>query len=118
MVTRVLICGSRSWQNKTLIRDVVQGLPDGTLVIAGGAGGADTHARCYAHERGLFVAEVAVTDAHWTQFGRRAGLVRNAAMLSLAPDLVVAFQRGESRGTQDTINAARRLGIPVEVHAE
>jgi hypothetical protein len=115
---KVLICGSRSWQNKTLIRDVVRGLPDGTLVIAGGARGADTYARCCAHDCGLYVAEVAVTDAHWMQLGRRAGLVRNAAMLSLAPDLVVAFQCGESRGTQDTINSARRLGIPVEVHTE
>jgi hypothetical protein len=37
-------------------------------------------------------------------------------MLDLAPGLVIAFHADGSRGTQDTIDEARRRGIPVEVH--
>jgi hypothetical protein len=36
-------------------------------------------------------------------------------MLDTGPDLVLAFQRNGSRGTQHTIDEARARGIPVEV---
>jgi hypothetical protein len=36
-------------------------------------------------------------------------------MLDDEPDRVLAFQRNGSRGTQHTIDEARRRGIPVEV---
>lgn len=36
-------------------------------------------------------------------------------MLGLEPDLVIAFSTG-SRGTQFTIDQARKRGIPVEIH--
>jgi hypothetical protein len=39
-------------------------------------------------------------------------------MLDTKPDLVLAFQRDGSRGTQHTIDEARKRGIPVEVHVE
>jgi ABC-type Fe3+-hydroxamate transport system substrate-binding protein len=42
--------------------------------------------------------------------------MRNAAMLDLQPDLVIAFSNG-SPGTNSTMTEARRRGIPVEVHS-
>jgi hypothetical protein len=53
--------------------------------------------------------------ADWRGKGRRAGILRNLAMLDDEPDRVLAFQRNGSRGTQHTIDEARRRGIPVEV---
>jgi hypothetical protein len=54
--------------------------------------------------------------ADWKAEPRRAGILRNLAMLDTRPDLVIAFQRNGSTGTQHTIDEARRRGIPVEVY--
>jgi hypothetical protein len=115
---KVLVCGSRDWpplSGTGTIRERIEQLPEGALVIAGGAKGADTMAAGWAVRRGLFVAEVCCARDHWELFGKRAGHRRNAAMLDLAPDFVIAFQRNGSSGTQNTIDEARRRGIPVEV---
>ncbi len=114
----VLFCGSRDWTDLAAIGQRVGALPTGTVVMTGGARGADAHARAAAVVRGLFVAEIQVDSRHWDRYGNRAGLLRNDAMLSLNPELVVAFQCHGSRGTQYTIDAARRRGITVEVHDE
>lgn len=54
--------------------------------------------------------------ADWRRYGKRAGPRRNRTMLDRCPDLVIAFQRNGSRGTQDCVDEARRRGIAVEVH--
>jgi hypothetical protein len=113
---RVLICGSRSWRDTEAVKKRVDMLPEGTVVIQGGATGADSFARHYATLRGLFVAEVAVSKPYWERYGKSAGHKRNHAMLDLQPDLVIAFQRNGSNGTQGTLDEACRRGIPVEVH--
>lgn len=113
---KVLVCGSRGWTDRRAVNERVRALPAGTIVIEGGADGADTFAREAAEGRGLFVADVPVKSPHWALHGRGAGHRRNAAMLALGPDLVIAFQRNRSSGTQGTIDEARRRGISVEVH--
>jgi hypothetical protein len=86
-------------------------LPADALVIHGGAEGADRLAGQAAELRGLHTA---VLYPLWKRYGKRAGHLRNAAMLRLEPDLVLAFSLGTD-GTQGTIDAARRLNTPVEV---
>jgi hypothetical protein len=114
---KVLICGSRTWTDETIIANRINELPEGTIIIEGGAKGADTLAKDYAIQRGLFVAEVCCTNTHWNLFGRRAGMKRNEIMLELEPDLVIAFQENNSRGTQGTINQAKKRNIKVEIHS-
>lgn len=109
---KVLVCGSRDWPDRDAINARVAELPLGSIVIQGGAKGADLMARHAAALANLHCAEV---PAMWRN-GRGAGFARNRAMLDLGPDLVLAFQRAGSRGTQHTIDEARRRGIPVEVH--
>jgi hypothetical protein len=113
---RVLICGSRNWPDRDAVTRRVVDLPKGSLVISGGARGADTWAAEAAEDIGYFVAEMRVAKAHWRTHGKSAGHRRNRAMLDLCPDLVIAFQHEGSRGTQGTIDEARRRGIPLEVH--
>lgn len=109
----VLICGSRDWDDYAPIRQRVADLPPGTVIVQGGAPGADRLAKRAAQEHGFHCAEV---QPMW-KLGKYAGMWRNRAMLNLKPDLVIAFKRREhSRGTQDTIDEARRRGIPVEVY--
>jgi hypothetical protein len=69
---KVLVCGSRGWLDSAAIVRRIDKLPDDTIVIAGGALGADHAAAFYARHRGLFVAEVACTDLHWERFGKRS----------------------------------------------
>jgi hypothetical protein len=112
---KVLVCGSRDWTDEQLIARVLLGLTTERHVeiIHGGARGADRIAAQIASE---FEFDVQTFPADWRAHGRWAGLRRNLQMLDENPDLVIAFQRNGSRGTQHTIDEARRRGIAVEVH--
>ena len=113
---KILVCGSRDWTDEGPIADRLATLaPDGSAtLIHGAARGADTIASNVADLLGWAVHPF---PADWDRHGKRAGILRNLAMLDEAPDLVIAFQRNGSRGTQHTIDEARRRGIPVEVHS-
>jgi hypothetical protein len=110
----VLACGSRTWTDADVIRRRIGQLRGDhhDIVITGGAPGADTIAGSVAYRLGIHVATM---PALWHVHGKAAGPLRNAAMLRLRPDLVIAFTRG-TRGAQDTIDRARAAGVPVEVH--
>ena len=109
---KVLVCGSRDWNDFYAIRDRLALLGSGTTIIHGQARGADMIADVYARQFGYEVREF---PAAWRTHGKRAGVLRNLQMLDEEPDLVLAFQRNKSRGTQHTIDEALRRGIPVEV---
>ena len=126
MKLRVLICGSRTWDDWNLIRQYVNSLPAGTVVIEGEARGADSIARACAKQRGLVVFPF---PAHWKHgracraeceriIGPRAGPIRNAQMLAEGrPDKVAAFVYNltTSTGTKDMIKKAKDAGVPVLV---
>lgn len=109
---KVLVCGSRSWDNEAAVRVRLGALPEGSSVIHGGARGADIAAywACLALD---IPAYTRLPD--WKTHGKRAGILRNLAMLDERPDLVIAFWDGKSRGTLHTVTEARKRGIPVEV---
>jgi hypothetical protein len=109
---KVLVCGSRDWNNKAAISSEISRFKADTIIIQGGARGADSIAKECAEYYGLHCAEILPL---WDHFGKRAGHIRNEAMLELEPDLVLAFSSG-SAGTQSTIDKARKKGIPVEVY--
>jgi hypothetical protein len=108
---RVVVCGSRGWTDLATIARRIGELPDDSIVIHGGAKGADSMAGQAATLRGLHVA---VVYPLWEHYGKSAGHRRNATMLDLEPHRVIAFTLGTG-GTQGTIDDARRRGIPVEV---
>jgi hypothetical protein len=109
-----LFCGSRDWSDRESIRAEVKALAPGSIVIEGGAPGADRIAREEARSLGIHVATVA---ALWGSFGRSAGPRRNEAMLRLRPDIVHAYPLG-GPGTAHMIRAAERASIEVVVHGE
>ena len=112
----VLICGSRNFDDPAQIASRIEDLPIDTLVIHGGAKGADIIAGAYSESRGL---PVKVFPAKWSSFGKRAGFVRNSAMLEQGqPDLVIAFVRNpaNSPGTANMVLQALCAGVEVEVH--
>jgi hypothetical protein len=116
----VLVCGSRDWTDEDAVRErlgraVARFGRERLVVIAGGARGADRQAEACARELGVAVE---VYPARWDRHGRSAGYRRNVLMLDRLADFphryVIAFSNG-SRGTQHTIDQARRRGIPVRV---
>lgn len=112
---KVLVCGSRDWLDHTAVFQRLADLPPDTIVIQGRAQGADSMARSASLTLELWIVDVPVEKAHWNKYGKSAGHKRNHLMLDLSPDLVIAFQRNGSGGTQGTIDEARERGIPVEV---
>lgn len=111
-MTKVLVCGSRDWHRADLVREKLRQLPRGTTVIHGGARGADRMAGTIADAYGF---DVQVYPAEWSRYGRAAGPVRNRLMLEQKPDLVIAFQKNRSAGTQHMIDIALRAGVQVDV---
>ncbi|PHS22225.1 MAG: hypothetical protein COA84_13790 [Robiginitomaculum sp.] len=79
------------------------------LVIHGNANGADKLAGAWA--RAVGAGEHGV-GADWKKYGRGAGFIRNAEMLELKPDFVIAFPGGA--GTKMMVSLAKRAGVPVK----
>lgn len=106
----VLICGGRDYSDRTAVECVMSDLcREATLVIHGGASGADTLAGETAASMGI---PVKVYKAEWSKYGPSAGPRRNALMLRDGkPDLVIAFPGG--RGTEDMVRRARFAGVRV-----
>lgn len=110
---KVLVCGSRSWDDYDRLFDRLAKLPQDTQLIHGGARGADSWASFAAES--LFDPPPVEFRADWEAHGKKAGILRNLQMLEEKPDLVIAFWDGRSNGTRHTINEAHKRGITVEV---
>lgn len=112
---KILICGDRKWSDKDKIKaELAQYDPADTIVISGGAQGADTLAAIVAFELGFRFKEF---PAEWARYGKAAGPIRNQQMLDEHPEFVLAFHSNisESKGTADMIARARRKGTPVKL---
>ena len=107
---RVVVCGGRDYTDEDVITAELSLLPPGTVVVHGDAQGADTTAGEVAKALGLVVE---AHPADWQRCGRGAGLRRNAEMLSLGADLVLAFPGGS--GTADMVRKARAAEVPVRI---
>ena len=108
---RVIIAGSRSITDQSLVEKAVQ--ESGfriDVVISGGARGVDSMGEEWASANGKPVKRF-LPD--WERNGKSAGFIRNDLMVKAA-DALVAITTG-SRGTAHTISAAKRKGIPTYV---
>jgi hypothetical protein len=108
---KVAIVGSREYPNLSKVRAYIQRLPIDTVIVSGGAKGVDKCAEKVASSIGL---QTEIYPADWHKFGKAAGMKRNQQIVE-ASDLIVAFWDGESRGTKNTIDTAKKLGKGVTV---
>ncbi len=110
---RVLVCGGRDYGNRDFVFYTLNRIKP-TLVIQGGATGADYLAKLWCEVNNITCQEF---KADWKTFGKAAGPIRNAKMLSEGkPDLVVAFPGG--RGTADMIKQASKANTQVLILKE
>lgn len=120
---RVLVCGSRDFSDRKVIRAFLRELSvrerfhpgERITIVHGAARGVDRWAGEDAAALGF---DVEAHPADWKAHGKRAGLIRNAHMLSLGCTRVVAFWDGKSRGTQHMIRIAREANARVTVVRE
>ena len=108
---RLLVTGSRDWDDYEHIKRVLSGFPPDTQLVHGGARGADLLAHKAALELGW--PEPEVHRADWNSFGKRAGSLRNQAMVDLGADLCLAFPLETSKGTWDCMQRAEKADILV-----
>ena len=111
-MTRVLVCGGRSYGEVARLDAVLDRLHAErkfSVLICGGATGADSLAMRWAAIRGV---PTEVHYADWANEGKAAGPIRNKKMLVEGkPNLVVAFPGGV--GTSNMVGIAREAGIEV-----
>lgn len=124
---RVLVCGSRTFKDRwhlfNTLYDFVEErnlksepdelgnwLPSGLTIVHGGAKGADLIADEWAVVNWVPIDE---HKADWNKYGRAAGPIRNKQMLDTGVDVVIAFPRGEARGTRHMMKIAREAGVEV-----
>jgi hypothetical protein len=119
---RVLVTGSRDWDDEGAIAKPLTNLlaatafVGDTLVLVHGAcpRGADAMANAWAEwhrSRGAHI-EIERHPADWEQHGKRAGFIRNQAMVDLGAAACFAFIRNGSRGATHTAQRAEAASIP------
>lgn len=107
---RVLVCGGRDFDKRSIVfgaLDAIHRVTPVTLVATGGARGADWLAEQWADVNRV---PLIVMEADWGTYGKKAGPVRNEALLrATKPDLVLHAPGG--RGTADMLRRAKAAGV-------
>lgn len=121
---RLIVAGTRTFEDYAMAKEkldrIVLGLQEDNpgapvVIISGDARGADQLGIRYALDRGLAIRRF---PAQWNQYGRMAGPMRNAQMMSYAKEgipALAAFWDGKSRGTKNMIDTANRAKAKVTV---
>lgn len=107
---KVAVIGSRSFTDYDLLKRTLSQLSI-SLLVSGGAKGADSLAERYADENQIS-KQVFLPD--YTRYGRGAPLKRNYQIIDFA-DQVVAFWDERSRGTGHALKYAEQQGKPVTI---
>lgn len=109
---RVIIAGGRNVHDYSKLLEAIDEcqFPIAT-VVSGGAKGADAMGERYAEEMNL---KLNLFYPDWDLHGRAAGPIRNRKMAENA-DALIALWDGQSRGTKNMIETAKKLGLLVYV---
>jgi GH18 family chitinase len=112
---KIAIVGSRSFTDYEKLRKFILdhiNIEDISLVVSGGAIGADTLAEKFAKEYSI---EKKIFIPQWDTYGKKAGFMRNIDIVK-SSDIVFAFWDGQSKGTKSTITLASEYDKVVHVY--
>lgn len=121
-MVKIIIAGSRNFNKYSIVeQEVIEYLMNRNIkkeeveIISGGARGADRLGEQLANSYGLALK---VFPAHWDDYGKKAGMIRNKEMAHYAISnsdmaLLFAFWDGQSRGTKMMIDFAKQCGMGV-----
>ena len=106
----VAVVGSRGFQDYAFLEATLSSFSI-SLIVSGGAKGADSLAEQYAQKK---CKPVSIYRPEYSKYGKSAPLVRNKAIID-ASDICVAFWDGKSKGTKHTIDMAQKAGKEVHI---
>jgi hypothetical protein len=106
---RVAVIGTRTFNDYGLLEQLLVEI-NPSVIISGGAGGADQLAAKYANENKIELVEI---KPNWKS-GRHAGLLRNTQIVNSA-EFLLALWDGKSKGTKDSIDKAVKQQLPVKI---
>ena len=110
---KIAVIGSRDFENIDMLNQVLmKHREEITVVISGGAKGADAMAEHWAKENGI---ETLIFLPDWSKYGRSAGVVRNHDIIKSC-DLCIAFWDGKSKGTASSIRLCKKYGKLCKVY--
>jgi len=104
------VVGSRNFQDYELVKQIL-GEYEISVVVSGGAKGADSLGGKYANEHQI---PTLIFKPDWKRLGRGAGPARNKTIVENA-DFIIAFWDGDSKGTKSAINFAKKLNKPLRI---
>jgi hypothetical protein len=107
---KIAVIGSRSFKDYELVKKTLSPL-EITLLVSGGAKGADSLGERYAKENNI---ETLIFKPDWEKHGKAAGMIRNTDIINNS-ETIIAFWDGESRGTKDSITKAEKKGKKVVI---
>ncbi len=115
----IIVAGGREFSNYSLLEETLDKIiqqPEQTLLISGGARGADALGERYAHTKNISVVRC---PADWKRYRKGAGERRNREMARQAAEddqgALVAFWDGKSRGTGKMIELAKQHGLKIYI---
>lgn len=87
-----------------------------TVIVSGGAKGADSLAERYAKEHGLTFV---IFRAEWDKYGKSAGYIRNKKMHEYIANMpqrgCAAFWDGKSKGTAHNFELAKKYKTQIRI---
>lgn len=101
---KVAVIGGREFNDYDRLKRILDLYPI-TVIVSGGAKGADSLGEKYANEKNL---KKEIYHPDWDLFGKSAGFLRNTTIIENC-DMVVAFWDGASKGTKDSLDKAQKL---------
>lgn len=105
MKKRIGIVGSRDFFDYKLMKKIIDRYKGKiSIIVSGGASGADILAINYAKENNI---KWKVHSADWNKYGRAAGFIRNELIVKDS-DGIIAFWDQKSRGTANTLDLAKK----------
>ena len=104
---KLAVVGSRTFNDYDLLKsklDAIHNRKPITVIVSGGAKGADSLAERWARENRI---ELLIFTPDWDKYGKRAGFIRNEDIIKNS-DAVIAFWDGTSKGTKHDIDLAKK----------
>ena len=109
-IVKIAVIGGRDFGDYDLLSEILR-KEDPCIIISGGAKGADKLAQRYADRHNIAIIEYA---PEYNKYGRSAPIVRNKIIVEQS-DKIIAFWNGQSKGTANVIELAKRTGKDVRV---
>lgn len=112
MKYKLAVVGSRGFDDYFHLKKRLDPLKDKvSVIVSGGAKGADSLAAKWAKENDI---PVTIFKPEWDKYGKGAGYQRNRKIISEC-DACIAFWDGQSRGTQHSFKLCKEMEKPLKV---